>query len=225
MNIKKIIGKQVFSLYEGELIGTIINVGFNTNYTKINSFTIFNEDDDEFCIPFNSVFAIGDGIIIKNKSKINTYITTNNLSCVFKEVFDENANSFGFINDFVFDKNGNIQKYITNSNIEIFANKINVRKNFVIFFKNTLKVFKYKPKNNKLDLSKIKVKVLNINQANFLPSKLQYNPQNILGRISKGDLVGLNNEVIIKTNQVITEKTIQDATRHNRLNQLFYLAN
>ena len=103
-----------------------------------------------------------------------------------------------------------------------------IRKNFILFCNKKIVISRLRPKNKDINLNKIKVNILKINDINkneIMPSKLKYNPQNILGKISKGDLMGMNNEIIIKTNQTITEKTIKDATKHNRLNQLYYLAN
>ena len=62
------------------------------------------------------------------------------------------------------------------------------------------------------------------NKENFVPKRVQYNPETIIGKVAKNDLIGINNEIIIKANQVITEKIIKDATKHNRLNQLYFIA-
>ena len=228
MNLKNLIGKKVYSIYEGEIVGTVVDVTFKYDFKKIHSLTIFNDDEEEFSLPIASIYAMGDSIIIKNKTKLTSFVPGRNLSTISKDVFNNTATHLGKIVDLEFDQFGNIVKFVTNKEIFLNPNNISNRKNFVLFFDDKIKIAGLKPRNKKQNYSKIKVNIFNIDDAkttNFLPSKLQYNPQSILGKIAKGDLVGLNNEIIIKTNQTITEKTIQDATRHNRLNQLYYLAN
>ncbi|MBO7527249.1 MAG: hypothetical protein J6T74_05040 [Clostridia bacterium] len=228
MNLKNIIGKKVYSVYEGDTVGTVMSANFNNSFKKISSLIVFDDEDDEYCLPLSSVMAMGDGIIIKNRTKLRDLHEIRNIGIICKEVFDENAKNLGIIDDVEFDLQGNIEKYITNNKTELDPAFVIFRKGFILYSKNKIVISNLRPRKKNIDLKTIKVKVFNIKdikENSFLPSKLQYNPQSILGKIAKGDLVGLNNEIIIKTNQTITEKTILDATKHNRLNQLYYLAN
>ena len=100
------------------------------------------------------------------------------------------------------------------------------RKEFIFYSTEKINISSYKPKNKKvLSLANIKVNILEFESTpnqNFTPTKITFNPSSILGKVVKCDLLGINNEVIIKTNQIITQKIIDDASKHNRLNQLYY---
>ena len=227
MNLKNLVGKQIVSIYEGEIVGTIIRANFNTSLTKITGFVVFDEEDDEFFLPMRSVVAMGDCVLIRNKSVLNSVTTWVDIKPLGYNIYDEKANNLGIIEDASVDEKGNILNYFTSLEKEIKPDHLIQRKSFILHCNKKISMSDMRPR-RKTYLEKIKVNVLNtdITQTeNFIPSKLKYNPQSLLGKVSKGDLVGLNNELIIKANQSITEKTIQDATRHNRLNQLYYLAN
>ena len=224
-----LIGKQVCSIYEGEVVGTVLSVVFNEHYTKIKSLLIFNNEEEEFEINIKSTLSVGDCVVIKNISLLKPPYSQANLSRVFLNVYDLNAKHLGKIVDISFNEAGVVENFITSNDVFLRPENTYLRKDFIIHTEQKLSIKNMKPKLNKMDLSKIKVNILNISDAKdmsyFVPNKLQYNPNSILGKISKDDLVGLNKEIIIHKNQVITEKIIQDATRHNRLNQLYYLAN
>ena len=123
---------------------------------------------------------------------------------------------------------GVIKGFITDNNEILEPKYIYLRKNFVYYSKTKLLNRNIYPKKNVASLENIKVNILpfdNKNTDNFVPSKLQFNTDTILGKVAKDTLFGVNNEIIIKANQIISEKTIEDASRHNRLNQLYFIAN
>ena len=119
MNLKNLIGKKIYSIYEGEAIGTIMDICFNDSFSKISSFVVFDNDEDEYSLPISSIMSMCDCVMIKNKTKLCELTFYNNLSSICKEVFDDGAKSLGIINDATFDENGNILKYITNCGIQI----------------------------------------------------------------------------------------------------------
>jgi len=100
------------------------------------------------------------------------------------------------------------------------------RKSFVYYTEKSFVAKNYRPRGKKiLALEDIKVSVLSSSTDTFAPTKIKFNADNMIGKIAKDTLLGINNEVIIRANQTITNKTIVDATNHNRLNQLYFLAN
>ena len=226
MKLTAIFGKQIFSLYEGEILATISGATFNNNLNKIKSFKVFDNEENEYELLLNNIKAMTDYVLVTNKNKFEAYFDFTTKSPMFKLVLDSSATDLGKIIDAEIDSNGNVLYYITDQNKTLKPENIYIRKEFIYYSEVPVSLSNYRPKNKKAHtLSNIKVNVLELKpQENLLPKKLQYNPESILGKVAKSDLEGLNNEIIIKANQIITEKIISDATRHNRLNQLFYIA-
>ncbi|MBE7074729.1 MAG: hypothetical protein E7376_01960 [Clostridiales bacterium] len=229
MQISNLFGKQVFALYEGEIIGTIIDANFNASFNKVLSLKLFDMEENEFELKINNIKAIGECIILSNKTKLNIFLDRQKKSPMFKPVIDENANLFGKIIDCEIDEKGNVLYYLTDTQTQLSADNIYIRKNFVYYCTNKFVADNLKPRVKVNSLDNIKVNILQFENSksydNIVPSKLQYNTDTILGKVAKSNLFGVNNEIIIKANQVINEKTIEDATRHNRLNQLYFIAN
>lgn len=224
MNLTNIFGKQVFALYEGEVVGTIVEAYFNVNFTKISKFKIFDSEENEFEINVNGIKAINDCVIISNKNKLLPFYEINKRSPLFKQVVDSNAKELGKILDCQIDNKCNVEHFVTDKQINLLPNNIHLRKNFVLYQEG--KVYISKPKNTKIkSLENIKVNILSDSRKddNFSPTKVPYNTDSLIGKTAKDNLFGINNEIIVKANQVITEKIIIDATRHNRLNQLYFL--
>lgn len=225
MKLTEIFGKQIYSIYEGEIVGTVSDAIFNQ--TKIIAFKLFDKDEHEYKLSLTNIKALSDYIIINNKNKLEYFLENPKITPMFKIVIDENASYCGKIVDAEIDKDGTIKNFITDKEIELSPNQITTRKDFVFFSTKPIKINKLKPKNSINSPTNIRVNILRNDEQikdNFTPKKLQYNSASILGKVARCDLYGVNNEIIIKTNQVITEKTIDDASKHNRLNQLFYIA-
>lgn len=228
MKLTNLFGKQVFALYEGEIVGTIVEANYNIDFTKIMSLKIFDNEEFEYEIKFSNIKAIKDCVIITNKNKLTAYIGKKNQSPIFKQVIDQNATDCGKIIDCEIDSAGKIINYITDTNNSLTPENLYLRNNFAYYCSEKFIAKNLKPKHPKPSPDKISVNILNFEDSqtptNIIPNKLQFNPRSLIGKIVKDTLLGLNNEVIIKANQMITEKTLTVATRHNRLNQLYFLA-
>ena len=228
MKLTQLFGKQVFSLYEGEIVGTISGAIFNDSFSKIKAFKIFDQDENELELLLCNIKAMADYIIINNKSKLQYYFEAKNKSLMHKTIIDDVAKNRGKIIDADIENSGVVNYYITDQNEQLLSNNLYLRKEFIYYTEKTISVSKYKPKHKIVSPTNIKVNILynneNSSREKFIPSRIQYDPSKSLGKVVKNDLYGINNEIIIKANQQITEKVINDASRHNRLNQLFYIA-
>lgn len=228
MNLTNIIGKQVFALYEGEIIGTVVSCNFNQDFSKIKSIKIFNEDESEYEINFINIIAIEDCIIVSNKSKIFPYFDEQKNNPLNKIAISQEGKILGKITDCDIDKNGKLLNFYTTLDKKLSPKNIYLRNTFVFYSENKLKFSNLKPKNKIKTLQNIKVTILNKEEAsdeqNFTPTRINFNPESIIGKIAKTTLLGTNNEIIIRSNQIISQKTIMQATKHNRLNQLYFLA-
>ena len=113
MNLTNIIGKQVFALYEGEIVGTICDVVFNRDLTKVSALKMFDQDENEYEIKFSSIKALNDCVILANKDKLLAYFEKANKTPMFKQTITENANTLGKIWDCDITEKGAIAGFIT----------------------------------------------------------------------------------------------------------------
>ena len=58
MNLTNLFGKQVFALYEGEVVGTVCDAIFNKDLTKVSGLKMFDLEENEFEIKFTSIKAM-----------------------------------------------------------------------------------------------------------------------------------------------------------------------
>lgn len=229
MNLTHLFGKQVFALYEGEIVGTICDAIFSSDLTKVTGLKMFDQDENEYEIKFSKIKAMKDCVVIANKEKLSIFYEKLKKTPLFKPVITENADTLGKVVDCIVGADGTIEHFVTDINSMLEPSKIYLRKRFIYYSEAKFVCKNVCPKKAISSLENIKVNILSFDAKqkydNFVPNKLQYNAESIVGKTAKATLFGVNNEVIIKANQTISEKTIEDASRHNRLNQLYFLAN
>lgn len=72
--LSEIVGKNVVSLYEAKNTGTLVNVLFDKNLTKIKYFEVFSDEDEDISRKFFSPDVVGamenDAVVIKNCGKM-----------------------------------------------------------------------------------------------------------------------------------------------------------
>lgn len=230
--ISELISKEVISIYECERVGTICGVCFNKPFTKINGYIIFNDETDiENYISTNKIYALTEeGIIIRNTTKIEPLYEQPN-SPINKQAFTINGVNFGKITDAVIDEKSNLLYLVTNKGKQIdVKNIINIGNDMILLKENDEKISinSFKPKETFETYSEndIKVKIVPIQSADTqkstFPTKIVANTPNLLGKRAKYTLMGLNNEVIIRENQMISDSTIKMAKKHNKLNELAF---
>lgn len=56
----------------------------------------------------------------------------------------------------------------------------------------------------------------------LMPSKITVNSDILIGKKLSRDIVGKNNELILKQNQILTAKQVILAKQHDKLNELFF---
>ena len=232
--LSELISKEVISIYECERIGTVCAVCFNKNFTKIDGYIFFNDEtDNENYISANKIYSLSEeGIFIRNISKIESVIKQSN-SPINKKAFSITGKSYGKIIDAVIDEKSNLLYLLTNTNEELFIkNIVNIGEDLILLKEEDEKISlsNFKPKETFEIFSTendVKVKIVPINisdtQQKTFPTKLVANTDKLIGKRAKQTLLGFNNEIIIKQNQVINDTNIKMAKRHNKISQLIYI--
>ena len=233
MNITQIIGKQIYSIFEGQNIGTISQVLLDKTNTKLKGIKFFDNEENEYFVCYKDIFAISDNVLIKNNSKCEEVLDSQyQNTTLFKNAISEKGENLGKIIDAEIDENGKISHFLTDTNNKLLPNKILLAGGFVLVCNSAgTKLCDFRPKKVKIlgeaPKSNIKVKILQMEprpQNLDTPKRVTFNPQSLIGKRAKSTLFGQNNEVIVKADQIITDKIIFDAKRHSRLNQLYFVA-
>ena len=231
------ISKKVVSLEEGECVGFILNVCFDEEKFKLNGFIVCDEESESLnFLSSNNIIAVSEYILIKTKYMLEFGEMVEANNPVGKLVLTENAQSLGVVNNAIL-INKKIQKLITNKCEINIKNILGFGKN-ILFFSLRKKLNKkniFSPKfmtnsQNKIEIQgekKIEVKNENNNDINLtnsyqIPFKSTISFHDLIGKIAMIDVFGLNNELIIRKNEVITEKTIKSAKKHNKANFLMF---
>lgn len=242
--VSEIISKEVISIYECESIGTIKNVSFSSNFKKIIAFVFFDDQSDfDSGVLSKDVYSFsGDGILIKNISKIE-YHFDDEASPMNKKVFSLSGEDFGRINDILFDESFNVVNFLTSQDKTFKPSQI-FKMGFdtcIIKQENdTVKINSFKPSSNTPKqtqlLDNITVKLVKLGEdtplpvieKNILPKlpiKLQANLESLIGKTSLKTITGLNNEIIIRQNAVVSKHTITMAKAHNKTAELMFSTN
>lgn len=237
--VSEIISKEVVSIYECESIGTIKNVIFSKNFKKIIAFVFFDDQSDfDSGVLSKDVYSFSkDGLLIKNISKVEYYFNQEP-SPMNKKVFSLSGEELGKIKDIFFDENFKVINFITSANKTFMPDQI-LKIGFDICIikeeNQNVKVSNFKPSKNLIKqnpiLDSIAVKLVKIDENDEesvsgkialpqFPIRLQANVEGLIGKTALKTLTGLNNEIIVKQNAVISQHTINMARTHNKLNQL-----
>ncbi len=229
MKLSEIIGKQVFDIYNANIIGTIHDACFDEKYKKVLGFYFFDQDENEFYLKNSNIYSNSDYITVKNSSKVSSdFSLVNPLSPIGKNVVGVSGKDYGTLSDVEFDEKYNITNFVTNIKSFSPTEILQISSNMVIGDEK-VKLNSFKPKNVKsaINLDNLTVTMMRLPDEDtqvqkLMPKKLTVNSDILIGKKLTKDIIGKNNELILKQNQTITAKQLIVAKQHDKLNELFY---
>ena len=129
--------------------------------------------------------------------------------------------------DIEFDEKFKITNFTSNTQQAIQPNQImTISKHIVV---GELKINYFKAKNTKntdIYLENLSVNVMKMQDYSttkkLMPSKITVNSDILIGKKLSKDIIGKNNELILKQNQILAAKQVMPANQHDKLNELFY---
>lgn len=226
MKLNELIGKQIFSIFDANFVGTIHDIAFSNNYTKILGVYFFDQEENEYYIKHQNIYSIDDFLTIRNMSKIsNLFMLDKPLSPLGKQIISVSGKNYGAIIDLTYNEKYEIENFITTENKSISPTDIIlISKNIVIG--EQVKIYNFKPKKQKETiLPNLQVSIMKMpeeKQQKIMPTKITVNTDILIGKKLSKDIFGKNNELILKQNQAITPKLLMIAKQHDKLNELFY---
>lgn len=231
MKLSNLIGKQIYSIYETQEVGTTSQALFNASYTKVLGFYFFDNEEEEHYIKYNNIYAFGDVFAIKNILQIASEFPIDEMpSPLNKKIIDLGGNFLGNLSDLNIDEKGNIVSYISSLGKEISISDICANKDFILCGEN-IKLASFRPREKREpkteSLQNIKVSIMRMEEPmpkiQYMPPKITVLPESFIGKVVKEDLFGQNNELLLKKNQNITQKALELIKKHNRVNQLYHI--
>ncbi len=229
--ISKLISKKVISLEEAKEVGYVLNVILDENVKVYKGLIIVDEEsENSFVLPRENIYSVGeDTIVIENSAKLQFNISDNTNNPIGKLVYDSHGNSLGRVVDVEL-QGKTVKKIITNlcefpqrylrksgDNFIIFGSKKR-KKNVDEFPSGAVQTFS--------SLPKVVIAGPETGDINFIrpeaPVRLYASTNMLLGKIVTNDIIGFNNEIIARKNDVINQKIINKAKAHNKFNLLSY---
>ena len=240
--LSEIVSKQVLNLFSGKIEGTIKDVCFDNQYKKIVSLTMFDEHEEEFVIPANKIYSIGDKVVIKNSegliSTINQAETTQN-NPINLQVFSIDGESFGRLSEIEFDDKLHAVSYKTKTKTFSSSQIVNVAKSIIINLSDKkVKLSDFRPRKISTLISStpqetVKIMAPQIEESptiqssgNFTintspsPQKIVGNTNFLLGRKVLKSIYSVSNQLIIKKEATINEKILDIARKNGKLSEL-----
>lgn len=229
--ISDIISKQVVSLYEARLVGTIVNVNFDEKFSKLKNFIVVDEEGDrELELSVKDVYSQKDSFVIKNEAKLKAVFfeaeTNNPINKICITIAGE---VLGKISDVEL-CGEEVKEILLESGVKVTPEQVVACESVLIINSggNKVKRAGFAPRAKKVNTDNIVVKIQeeeNSSEEKITPKPVQLVPprfvaKTLLGQISLKTIKGLNNEIIVKKGEQITNKVLERAKLHNVLNQL-----
>lgn len=229
--ISDIISKQVVSLYEARLVGTIVNVNFDEKFSKLKNFIVVDEEGDrELELSVKDVYSQKDSFVIKNEAKLKAVFfeaeTNNPINKICITIAGE---VLGKISDVEL-CGEEVKEILLESGVKVTPEQVVACESVLIINsgENKVKRAGFAPRAKKVNTDNIVVNIQeeeNSSEEKITPKPVQLVPprfvaKTLLGQISLKTIKGLNNEIIVKKGEQITNKVLERAKLHNVLNQL-----
>lgn len=110
----EIIGAKVFSAYNTEYIGVVLNIQMNSHFTRAKNLVISGNDDETiYLLPFQKIFAIDSIVLIRNKTALSVVPDGIRDSILNAQCITLSGLDAGRITEIEFDDKFYIQKIIT----------------------------------------------------------------------------------------------------------------
>lgn len=219
--MEELIGKKVIAFSEAVELGFVLDLCFDETVKNFVGFLVCDkETESEMFLNIKDIEVIGECVFVENValSPAFSYETNNPLG---KLVYDKSGTLLGRVQDVIL-QGAKVDKLITDK-CEIKPRFIYSSGRDYLIFSKEKKKEKINKFVRKVDLPKIEIMgVSTQSELVSIPTKISITPAMILNRTATADILGINNELIIKKGEIITQNKIEKAKKHNKLNNLIF---
>ncbi len=223
--LSEIISKNIYSLSSGRKVGYVLNIEFDENFFVKNIVMVDSESEMEAKI--KNFFIKNENVFISSEEEIAYDQTLESQKILGKEIFSREGTNFGKAKEGILSGKKLVCLFCEKSIIPTC--KISFIGEDIIFLgaKKAKKMpFLSNLSQNFIPQDEMMVSIMPIEtqktKSELSPYRISTDPTNLIGKMATKDIFGLNNELIIKKFEIITQKKVNEARRHNKLNILFY---
>jgi len=243
----ELLGLNVLSLYEGELLGKVDKLYFDKKLKKLVEIELLAENDTRFILATKNIYHVGkNAITVKNNQAVSLKVedTTFTLAPINSKAYTLKGEFLGVIKDFTLSDKFLCDKFLLDNNQTIEINRLaSCGKYTVIFYeqdvhvnlnkftpKQSPKIFKSKHNQttNIMPVTAIEPEPIqtttdpdtNLAVEVEAPKPNQQNADFLLGRVCTKDIFNFNNEVLIKAHTVINKKNLKEVNKFGKLREL-----
>lgn len=222
----------ILSLYEGELLGQVNKLFFDKGLKKLIEIEVVNQDGVKFALPTKNIYHVGShAITVKNNQALTlSHDTVNLVSCpIGSKAYSINGEFLGIVDEITLTHKFLAEKIsLDNNTILESGNLASCGKNSLIFNNGHKKINlkKFTPEKTPASFKKEPVQVAKImpteshNTNETPPAKEPSNPNFLLGRTCRKDIVNFNNELLIKANTKVTKKNLKEISKYGKIREL-----
>ena len=210
------ISKKVVDRQKGKVIGFLIDFALDENMSKVGYYVVEEQTESEFFVSLSDMEMMGEVCFIESETSLQSF-ADDRKSLIGKLVVDEKGVSYGYVKEVQFWKS-KCQKILTEKG-EILARHISSVGDDVVFLKTCKRKQTNKISKPKKDFSVFKQKI-DVLEA---PKKVNLTASFYVGKSVTNDVFGYNNERIVSRGEKITKNIFENAKKHNKLNELFFV--
>lgn len=217
--LSNLISKKIYSFSEGLFVGTILNVSFDEKLNLLSVIAADDENDRELSVPFNSVIINDASVFVRSINELSRVVELPD-RVIGKSVFSNKGQFFGIVKDVYLSKKSAVC-FVTDK-ISFSPSQIGVCGDVIILGKVTKaeadNVFSERQDEQKV----VAMADGFVKEEPSVPYRVSTDPKSLIGKIATKDIFGLNNEILLKKYEIITQKKLLEVKKHNKLNILFY---
>ena len=210
------ISKRVVCKQSGRVIGYLLDVAVDAELKKIGYYVVDEQTESEFFVSVFDLNTLGEVAFVESEMALQTF-SGERERLVGKLVVDENGVEYGSVKELKF-LDLKCQKLFTEK-CEVLSKQVLRMCGDVIFLKLT------KRKRRNKNLISRKVFYENRPEDSFVetPKRISLAADYYIGKSVKSDVFGYNNERIVSRGEKITKNIFENAKKHNKLNELFFV--
>lgn len=221
------ISKKIITIEEGILVGYVLNVNIDDSYLKVISFVVVDDESEKVnLLDTAKIYAISeDCIMIKSKQDLSFSLQEDFNNPIGKVVLDKEGKALGKVKDVYLDR-FTIRSIVTDlcqfSPRYIYSSSdkyliFGLRKKRKVLSSFKIDISHQLPK---VTISDFKREEKVFTYSN--PYKIIANQESLIGRKMTCDILGYNNELVARKDEIISTKTINKAKKHNKVSLLGY---
>lgn len=226
MQLSNIIGLPVYSIYECERVGYVLNIILGHKFNKICHLIISDEENEAiYTVNMRNIYKINDEcILIRNKTKLSVNsVQSNN---IINNTVITLEGKKDVVQDVLLDQGFNVEK-IECQKTSFGCNDILCNANNILILKNNntnIKRKNFRPRPKKINVTSVSQPVSILDNITR-PTPLKVNSSgNIIGKHLSNNLYSHQNEILATKGSLINQNTINLARQFGVVNQLIALA-